>query len=200
MQLPPLPQLAVVGRSNVGKSSLINALARRKNLAKTSATPGKTRSINLYRVQPDGLYLVDLPGYGYARCSQAERNAWAQLIEAYLSNNSALRGLIVLLDCRIPPQKLDMDLIAYAESRHIPLLPVLTKADAASVSQREKTARAWAHLLGKSRPPLMVSARTGLHLGSLWQAIRALATGDPLPPLTNPPAGCHEPCVVLSHP
>ena len=100
-------QIALAGRSNVGKSSLVNALARRKQLAKISATPGKTRSINFYRVAPDGFSLVDLPGYGYAKCSQEERKSWAKLIEYYLTNTPTLKALALLLDCRIPPQALD---------------------------------------------------------------------------------------------
>ena len=97
-------QIALAGRSNVGKSSLVNALARRKQLAKISATPGKTRSINFYRVAPDGFSLVDLPGYGYAKCSQEERKSWAKLIEYYLTNTPTLKALALLLDCRIPPR------------------------------------------------------------------------------------------------
>jgi len=122
-------QIALAGRSNVGKSSLVNALARRKQLAKISATPGKTRSINFYRVAPDGFSLVDLPGYGYAKCSQEERKSWAKLIEYYLTNTPTLKALALLLDCRIPPQALDRDLADFARGHGIPLLPVLTKAD-----------------------------------------------------------------------
>ena len=107
-------QIALAGRSNVGKSSLVNALARRKQLAKISATPGKTRSINFYRVAPDGFSLVDLPGYGYAKCSQEERKSWAKLIENYLTNTPTLKALALLLDCRIPPQALDRDLADFA--------------------------------------------------------------------------------------
>ena len=117
-------QIALAGRSNVGKSSLVNALARRKQLAKISATPGKTRSINFYRVAPDGFSLVDLPGYGYAKCSQEERKSWAKLIEYYLTNTPTLKALALLLDCRIPPQALDRDLADFARGHGIPLLPV----------------------------------------------------------------------------
>ena len=94
-----IPQMALAGRSNVGKSSLVNALAGRKQLAKTSATPGKTRSVNYYRAIPEGFWLVDLPGYGYARCSKEEREKWRLLIERYLSRSTALLGLVLLLDC-----------------------------------------------------------------------------------------------------
>lgn len=100
----PEAQVALAGRSNVGKSSLINALAVRKKLAKVSATPGKTRSINFYRVQPHNFFLVDLPGYGYARASHSERRSWATLLEKYLSTCKNLRALALLLDSRLPPR------------------------------------------------------------------------------------------------
>ena len=139
-------QIALAGRSNVGKSSLVNALARRKQLAKISATPGKTRSINFYRVAPDGFSLVDLPGYGYAKCSQEERKSWAKLIEYYLTNTPTLKALALLLDCRIPPQALDRDLADFARGHGIPLLPVLTKADKCTQVERSKRQRLWRRL------------------------------------------------------
>ncbi|BDV01095.1 putative GTP-binding protein EngB [Thermodesulfomicrobium sp. WS] len=180
MQLPDAPQLALAGRSNVGKSSLINALAGRRTLAKTSSTPGKTRSINLYRVTPGDFYLADLPGYGYARASHADRDAWARLIHAYLTDNPHLRALVVLLDSRLAPQQLDMDLVAYAQEHHIPLLPVLTKVDKTSLKERAQVARRWADILGTPEPPLAVSSRTGLGIAHLWRSIErfVLATID----------------------
>ena len=111
-----VPQIALAGRSNVGKSSLINALARRRALAKVSATPGKTRSVNYYRVSPYDFCLVDLPGYGYARAGHAEREEWARLLERYLKECQQLRSLILLIDSRLEPQKLDLQLAGYAKS------------------------------------------------------------------------------------
>lgn len=180
MQLPDAPQLALAGRSNVGKSSLVNALAGRRTLAKTSSTPGKTRSINLYRVTPGDFYLADLPGYGYARASHADRDAWARLIHAYLTDNPHLRALVLLLDSRLAPQQLDMDLVAYAQEHHIPLLPVLTKVDKTSLKERAQVARRWADILGTPEPPLAVSSRTGLGIAHLWRSIErfVLATID----------------------
>ncbi|MBC7356216.1 MAG: YihA family ribosome biogenesis GTP-binding protein [Desulfomicrobiaceae bacterium] len=175
MQLPDAPQLALAGRSNVGKSSLVNALAGRRTLAKTSSTPGKTRSINLYRVTPGDFYLADLPGYGYARASHADRDAWARLIHTYLTDNPHLRALVVLLDSRLAPQQLDMDLVAYAQEHHIPLLPVLTKVDKTSLKERAQVARRWADILGSPEPPLAVSSRTGLGVAQLWQRLRRYA-------------------------
>jgi GTP-binding protein len=175
-QLPAtqLPHIALAGRSNVGKSSLINALAGQKNLAKVSATPGKTRSLNFYRAPDDALYLVDLPGYGYARCSKAEQAAFSRLIEGYLVNNAALRALVLLLDCRLQPQKPDRELADYAGQQGIPLLPVLTKAYKCSLRERSQRQKDWAILLD-GRPPLLCSAAKGFGVEELWDGLRRLA-------------------------
>ena len=179
-------QIALAGRSNVGKSSLVNALARRKQLAKISATPGKTRSINFYRVAPDGFSLVDLPGYGYAKCSQEERKSWAKLIEYYLTNTPTLKALALLLDCRIPPQALDRDLADFARGHGIPLLPVLTKADKAMREARQACVRLaprrheqeWSRLLNGIMP-LPVSSKDMRGVDALWSELRRFAgTGE----------------------
>ena len=166
------PQIALAGRSNVGKSSLVNALARRRQLAKISATPGKTRSINFYWVEPDNFALVDLPGYGYARCSLEERRHWAKLIEYYLTDRQELKALALLLDCRIAPQALDRDLADFARGHDIPLLPVLTKIDKCSQTERAKRQQEWRHLLG-GVCPLAVSAKELRGIDTLWTAIRS---------------------------
>lgn len=167
-------QIALAGRSNVGKSSLVNALARRKQLAKISATPGKTRSINFYGVAPDGFSIVDLPGYGYAKCSQEERRSWAKLIEYYLTNASRLKALALLLDCRIPPQALDRDLADFARAHGIPLLPVLTKADKCTQTERSRRQQEWSRLLG-GLLPLPVSSKDMRGVDDLWTALRRAA-------------------------
>lgn len=171
------PQIALAGRSNVGKSSLVNALARRRQLAKISATPGKTRSINFYWVEPDGFALVDLPGYGYARCSHEERRHWAKLIEYYLTDRPELGALALLLDCRIPPQALDRDLADFASGQGIPLLPVLTKIDKCSQTERAKRQQEWSRLLG-GISPLAVSSKEMRGIDALWAAIRSHAAAD----------------------
>jgi GTP-binding protein len=171
ISITQLFQIALAGRSNVGKSSLVNALAGRRQLAKTSSTPGKTRSINCYLVSPENFWLVDLPGYGYARCSHAERQKWANLIENYLENCKTLRALALLLDCRLSPQKLDKDLAAFAISRDIPLLPVLTKADQCKQAEQAKRQQEWAVLLD-GIIPTPVSAKTGRGLNVLWAKLR----------------------------
>ena len=175
-QLPAtqLPHIAFAGRSNVGKSSLLNALAGQKKLAKVSATPGKTRSLNFYRASDDALYLVDLPGYGYARCSKAEQTAFSRLIEGYLVNNAALRALVLLLDCRLKPQNLDMELAGFAEQQGIHLLPVLTKADKCSLRERSQRQKDWAVLLD-GQPPLLCSAVKGFGVEELWDGLRRIS-------------------------
>lgn len=166
-------QIALAGRSNVGKSSLLNALAGRKQLAKTSATPGKTRSVNYYRVEPDGFFLVDLPGYGYARCSKEEQDRWAKLIERYLVSARALRGLVLLLDCRLTPQKADLAMLAFAETNTIGLIPILTKADKCTRNERQKRQREWSALLRV--PPIITSSVDRTGLDDLWRAMRDMA-------------------------
>lgn len=171
----PLPQLAFAGRSNVGKSSLLNKLTGRKNLAKISSSPGKTRSLNFYRVYPENFYLVDLPGYGYARCSKTEREKWAKLTESYLVKNPYLFGVVALLDSRHPPQALDIDLASYIRDRGIPLIPVMTKADKCKQPVRHAHQSAWQRLLETERPPLLTSSHTGMNMDKLWQILlRAL--------------------------
>jgi GTP-binding protein len=165
----PLPQLALAGRSNVGKSSLLNRLTGRKNLAKTSSTPGKTRSLNFYKVNPEEFYLVDLPGYGYARCSKAERDKWAALITRYLRGNTRLFGVVALLDSRLPPQALDIDLIGYIKAEGIEVFPVLTKADKCKQPVRHANQAAWQRLLGTLTPPLLISSQSGMNIDKLWQ-------------------------------
>ena len=135
-QLQPstLPEIALCGRSNVGKSSLINRLLSRKSLARTSATPGKTATINFYRV--DALRLVDLPGYGYARVSAQERERWGRLIEGYFAADRDLRLALQLVDMRHPPTADARQMMAYLAESEIPFLIVLTKADKLKKTER----------------------------------------------------------------
>jgi GTP-binding protein len=126
--LPKMPEVAVVGRSNVGKSSLINALFNRRNLAKISSTPGKTRLINYFSVD-DQLYFVDLPGYGFARLSEEEKNKWQKNIESYLKNNNFLKLVFLLIDPRHDLMKNDRIMIDWLNFYQIPFIFVLTKSD-----------------------------------------------------------------------
>ncbi|WP_316900593.1 ribosome biogenesis GTP-binding protein YihA/YsxC [Pseudodesulfovibrio indicus] len=169
------PQIALAGRSNVGKSSLVNRLAGRKALAKISSKPGKTRSLNYYRVDPDGYYLVDLPGYGYAKCSKQERAKWGKLIEAYMKDNPRLRAVAVLLDSRLPPQKIDMELTSYVRGLGIPVIPVLTKADKPKQRELAQLQTQWRDILQQDRLPLSFSSKTGKGEEKLWAAFTEAA-------------------------
>ncbi len=123
-----LPEIAFIGRSNVGKSSLINLLTGRKNLAKTSVSPGKTRLINHFLINRQW-YLVDLPGYGYARVSKGERKKFGKLIESYISGSKNLVCLMVLIDSRLEPQQTDLDFIQWLGVNGVPFCLVFTKTD-----------------------------------------------------------------------
>ena len=132
-----IPEYAFIGRSNVGKSSLINMLVERKKLAKTSSTPGKTRLINHFKIN-DQWFLADLPGYGYAKVSKKERDSFAKMIEQYATHRANLVCFFVLVDARHKPQQLDLDFIEWLGDSNLPFVIVLTKVD--KVSQKEKSA------------------------------------------------------------
>ncbi len=131
------PEIVFSGRSNVGKSSLINKLCNRKNLARVSSTPGKTATINFYSL--DNCYLVDLPGYGYAKVSNADRQRWDELINSYFDAGRNQAVLIQLLDCRHAPSADDMQMLQYLHHRKIPFIVALTKADKLKKSELSKT-------------------------------------------------------------
>ncbi|MFK4765072.1 ribosome biogenesis GTP-binding protein YihA/YsxC [Desulfobaculum sp. SPO524] len=173
----PAPQVAMAGRSNVGKSSLINSLAGRKKLAKISSTPGKTRSLNFYKVKPDDFYLVDLPGYGYAKCSKTEREKWAKLIDAYLKRNEWLRAVAVLLDSRLTPQKIDLELVGYLQELGIDIIPILTKADKVKQKERSQRQNQWQNILGGAKP-IISSSKTGMGQDQIWTALREAAQDE----------------------
>lgn len=132
-----LPEIALAGRSNVGKSSLINSLLNRKNLARTSSQPGKTQTLNFYIVN-DAFYLVDVPGYGYARVSQKQRQAFGEMIQDYLETRANLKGIIILIDARREPTKDDVTMYNYAQYLNLPILVICTKADKVKKSQFNK--------------------------------------------------------------
>jgi GTP-binding protein len=131
---PDMPEYAFIGRSNVGKSSLVNMLCMRGGLAKTSSTPGKTRLINHYRIN-DSWYLVDLPGYGYAKVPKSQRNDFEKRLFHYLDRRENLYCLFVLVDSRLPPQAIDMEFLNRLGEMQVPLAIVFTKTD--KVSQRQ---------------------------------------------------------------
>ncbi|TVQ99724.1 MAG: YihA family ribosome biogenesis GTP-binding protein [Desulfovibrionales bacterium] len=181
MEQVNVSQVALAGRSNVGKSSMLNCLANRKSLAKTSSVPGKTRSLNYYLVHPDHFYLVDLPGYGYAKRSKSERNAWGNLMRRFFTSNKSLAGLILILDSRLPPQPPDREMAAMALEQGLPLLPVLTKADKCTQREIAATKLAWINLLGSESRPLLFSAKTRQGREKLWEQIRLLLSSSGTP-------------------
>ena len=165
----------MAGRSNVGKSSLINALLGRKSLARVSKRPGKTREINLYRV--NDFILTDLPGYGYARVPRPVREAWHALIEDYLSNTRLLRGALVLVDARRDVGEDDLRLIEFLAEFGTPLLFVITKIDKIARSRRAKTlARLQEQLDVPEEQMVATSSRTREGIPSLLDSIEAFIT------------------------
>ena len=174
-QLPEqlLPEIALVGRSNVGKSSLINKLVNRKKLAKSSSTPGKTRTINYYLIN-DEWHMVDLPGYGYAKVSKTERAKWGKMIEAYLSQREQLKGVFQILDIRHPPSNDDLLMKEWLNHHDIPVLLVATKADKISRGARAK------HLavirkdlkLPVEQVPICFSAESGEGVEEIKEALK----------------------------
>lgn len=172
-QYPPavLPEVAFAGRSNVGKSSLINALVNRKKLALTSATPGKTRLINFFRIN-DRFMLVDLPGYGYAKVSAAERSSWAPMIERYLSGRACLRAVVALFDIRRDPGPEDLKLVDFLARRGVPLIPVATKSDKLGRSAQARQLAAIAAAAGTAPAAVILfSTRSRQGREALWRAI-----------------------------
>ncbi len=142
-QIPPAQtiEIAFAGHSNVGKSTLINKLFNRKNLARVSSVPGKTATINFYKL--DNIYFVDLPGYGYAKVSKSEKQRWSGLIEGYLGTDRDIRLVFMLIDMRHAPTKDDVQMVNYLIDTETPFVIVLTKADKLNKSEREKRMKAF---------------------------------------------------------
>ncbi len=189
-----LPEVAVAGRSNVGKSSLINRLVNRHRLARVSNTPGRTQLLNFFEVNGQ-FVLCDLPGYGYAKVPTAIREGWGPMIEGYLNIRTPLRVLMVLIDCRRDPGQWETSLVTYCSERGLTLLPVVTKMDKVSKSQKFPTLARIGKTLGLSADALIAfSAETGEGADLLWRRLmKALALEGPAEvadaPLTvSPPA------------
>ena len=177
-QAPPgeLPEVAFSGRSNVGKSSLINILLRRsrKKIAHVSSTPGKTQALNFYRVN-DQFFLVDLPGFGYARAPRPVRGEWRELIEGYLSRSPRLRGVVHLVDVRHSPTELDRHMMEYLSGVGVPALVVATKMDKLKKSQRDRhLARVQEGLAIDTQQLLPFSSHTGEGRDALLLALDSL--------------------------
>ena len=168
-------ELAICGRSNSGKSSVLNMLANQKKLAKTSNTPGRTQSINFFKVNEDSLKkLVDLPGYGYAKASKKMQKEWGQQITKYMASRKSLRGIILIMDVRHPLQESDLNFIAWCEQYNLPMQILLNKSDKLSKNKASqellKCTKKTAHnfLLDN---PMLISARTALGADELSRKI-----------------------------
>ncbi len=163
-----LPEVAFVGRSNVGKSTLINALLNRKKLARTSSTPGKTREINFFLIN-DRFHVVDLPGYGFAKVPLSEKNKWRERIETYLKNRKQLKLVVVLMDIRHKPSEQDHLMVDWLAHYERPVLVAATKADKLSRSARAKAVQSLTKEIGL--PPVRVSAKDREGLDELWRHV-----------------------------
>jgi GTP-binding protein len=163
-----LPELAFSGRSNVGKSSLINVLLNRKGFAKTSSTPGRTQSINFMEIN-SSFYFVDLPGYGYANVPLAVRKKWQPLIEGYLAQRTTLRLLVLLADIRREPQEDEELFVAWLKQLDIPLLVVLTKIDKVKKNSQVTSLRQWQKRLDIDEKIVLFSAVTGEGKEKIWR-------------------------------
>lgn len=176
-QLPKsdLPEIVFAGRSNVGKSSLINKLLNRKSLARVSAVPGKTATINFYRV--DKVNFVDLPGYGYAKVSHGEKQRWSELIEGYFACDRELRLVVSLVDMRHAPSKLDVDMINFLIDSQIPFVVALTKSDKLTKTEREKRLKAFTVEIpcGEDVTMIPVSSQKGDGIEQLKSVITEVA-------------------------
>jgi len=168
------PEMAFAGRSNVGKSSLINTLVNRKRLVKTGSTPGRTQLINFFDIN-DRITFVDLPGYGYAKVPTAVRKKWGPMIETYLSGRETLKGVVVILDIRRTPREEEHNLITWLEHYAIARILVLTKVDKLSKTKQNKQRAAVANSLNvDSSDLIMFSAKSRKGREDVWDAITSL--------------------------
>ncbi len=167
-----LPEIALAGRSNVGKSSLINKMMLRKNLARASAQPGKTQQLNYYRVN-DMIYLVDFPGYGYAKVSKVQREKFGEMIEAYLTNRQQLKLQLLVVDVRHEPSKDDQLMYHWLKHYNIPTVVVATKADKVPRTKWQKHLKAVRNTLemDPNEKIILFSSETGYGRDELWEMI-----------------------------
>ena len=184
-----MPEIAVAGKSNVGKSSLINSLCRRKALAKTSATPGKTRLINLFLLN-GAFYLVDLPGYGFAKVDKQEKQRWGGMMEEYFRKTQALRLTLHLVDIRHDPTQDDLQMNAFLRGRGLPFLVIATKADKLSKSaQARQLAPIYRALQVQPWQVIAYSSETGAGRDQLLAALETALAQAAIPEDEGPSAG-----------
>ncbi|PLX84454.1 MAG: YihA family ribosome biogenesis GTP-binding protein [Desulfuromonas sp.] len=177
---PPaeLPEIAFAGRSNVGKSSLINVLVNRRNLVRTSSTPGRTQLINFFAIN-DAFNLVDLPGYGFAKVPLAVKKAWGPMMRTYLEVRETLRAVVFILDIRRVPREEDIQMLDWLEEFEVPTIPVITKTDKIKRSQREKQIRPIVEATGLPREAFtLFSAHSREGRDDIWELIEAAINSD----------------------
>jgi GTP-binding protein len=175
-----LPEVAFAGRSNVGKSSLINTLLRRSKAARVSNTPGRTREINFFKIN-EQFILVDLPGYGYARISKDRKAEWQPMIEGYLSSSPNLRGIVQLLDVRHDPTKDDLQMFDFLATVGVPTMVVMTKTDKLTKSQAAARITAISASLGLEDDQVIpFSSETGFGRDDLAESLLALIAANPI--------------------
>jgi GTP-binding protein len=167
-----LPEFALAGRSNVGKSSFINKMIGRKSMARISSKPGKTQTLNFYKIE-DKLFYVDVPGYGYAKVSKSEREAWGKMIERYITGREELRAVIQIVDLRHPPSKDDIAMYDFMKHFGIPCIVIATKADKIPKGKWDKHKKIVRESLEmeKGDPLIVFSSETGLGKDVAWQEI-----------------------------
>lgn len=172
-----LPEIALTGRSNVGKSSLINRLIQRKKMARTSSTPGKTQTLNFYRLNRQ-FYFVDVPGYGYAKVSKKARAKFGEMIETYLEERQQLQGVISLIDVRHQPTEDDLSMYRFLKYYGLPVLIVATKADKVSKGKWQQRAAQLKKVLQLNQTDDLVifSSMTGSGADQIWQWVQAHIT------------------------
>ncbi|ANU11333.1 GTP-binding protein [Planococcus antarcticus DSM 14505] len=169
-----LPEFALAGRSNVGKSSFINKMIGRKSMARISSKPGKTQTLNFYKIE-EKLFYVDVPGYGYAKVSKSEREAWGKMIERYITDREPLRAVIQIVDLRHPPSKDDIAMYEFMKHFEIPCIIIATKADKIPKGKWDKHKKIVRTTLDmdKTDPLIVFSAETGLGKDEAWQEIES---------------------------
>ena len=172
-----LPEFALAGRSNVGKSSFINKLIGRKSMARISSKPGKTQTLNFYKIEEE-LFFVDVPGYGYAKVSKTEREAWGKMIETYITSREQLRAVIQIVDLRHPPSKDDQMMYDFMKHYNIPCIIIATKADKIPKGKWDKHKKIVRETLDmeKGDPLIVFSSETGLGKDEAWKQIEKRMT------------------------
>ncbi|MGR3765238.1 ribosome biogenesis GTP-binding protein YihA/YsxC [Rossellomorea sp. NS-SX7] len=169
-----LPEFALAGRSNVGKSSFINKMISRNSMARISSKPGKTQTLNFYKIE-ETLYYVDVPGYGYAKVSKKEREAWGKMIETYITSRDQLRAVILIVDLRHPPTSDDVMMYDFLKHYGIPCIIIATKADKIPKSKWQKHLKVTKETfdLEQGDELIMFSSETGLGKDKAWDAIKS---------------------------